>query len=294
MKKKKVTIIGVGLIGGSLGIALKASRKFLVTGIGRHTDKLRLAKKRGAVDRFTKSYAIGVAESDIVVVATPVDLIAGTVKKIIPYLKKGAVVTDVGSVKGPIIEEIRKILQSNVAKGKNLSFVGAHPMAGSEKTGVRFAEKGLFKGATVVLVRDKSSGGAAFNLIKKMWQVTGAKIKVLSAKKHDKSVALISHLPHVIAFNLCRCAGSPKDAKDISSLLAGSFRDMTRVAGSNPRDWAAICGMNKAEVRKAIDTFIDALKETKNKLGDIKALERIFSKARSARLELLNNHGMDN
>jgi len=126
-----------------------------------------------------------------------------------------------------------------------------------------------------------------------MWQMTGAKIKILPAKKHDKSVALISHLPHVIAFNLCRCAGSPKDAKNISSLLAGSFRDMTRVADSNPRDWAAICSLNRDEVRKAINLFIKTLIETKNRLGDIKALEKMFSKAKSARLKLLNNHEMD-
>ena len=284
---KKVAIIGVGLIGGSLGMALRASRKFRVTGVGRHLEKLRLAKRCGAVDEYTKDYSSGVAGSDIVVIATPVDLIAHTVKKVIPYAKKGAVITDVGSVKGPIVDAIRRLLKSGIAKNKNLSFVGAHPMAGSEKTGVRFADRGLFRGATVVLVKDKSAGGAAFNLIRKMWQLTGARIQILPAEKHDKSVALISHLPHVIAFNLCRCAGSPKDAKNISSLLAGSFRDMTRVAGSNPRDWAAICSMNKGEVRKAINTFIEAIEETKNKLGDIKALEKIFSKAKSARLKLL-------
>ena len=291
---KKVAIIGVGLIGGSLGMALKASRKFKVIGIGRHTEKLRLARKCGAVDEYTKDFSSGVAGADIVVIATPVDMIAGTFKKIMPFAKKGAVISDVGSVKDPIIDQVSRFLKSKIAKNKNLSFVGAHPMAGSEKTGVRFADKRLFKGATVVLVKDKTSGGAAFNMVRRMWQLTGARIQILAAKKHDKSVALISHLPHAIAFNLCRCAGSPKDAKNISSLLAGSFRDMTRVAGSNPRDWAAICSMNKAEVRKAIDTFIDGLEETKNKLGDIKALEKMFSKARSARLKLLNNHGMDN
>lgn len=283
---KKVAIIGVGLIGGSLGMALRKSGKFRVIGVGRHLDKLRLAKRRGAVDEYTTDFFAGVSDADIVVIAAPVDLIAKTAKKIIPCLKRNTVLTDVGSVKGPVIDELRNILKSKTAKSKNLSFVGAHPMAGSEKTGVRFAGKELFKGATVVLVRDKSAG-TAFNAVREMWRLTGAKIKVLEAKKHDKSVALISHLPHVIAFNLCRCAGSPKDAKNISSLLAGSFRDMTRVADASPRDWAAICSMNKAEVKKAIDTFIAVMKETKNKLGDVKALEKMFFNARSARLKLL-------
>ncbi|MCX5782362.1 MAG: prephenate dehydrogenase/arogenate dehydrogenase family protein [Elusimicrobia bacterium] len=284
---KKLAIIGVGLIGGSLGMALIKSRKYRVIGVGRHKEKLILAKKLNAVDEFTTDFSKGVSSADVVIVCTPVDIIDKTIKNILPYLKKGAIVSDVGSVKGKVLEKVKTVLKNKIAKRNNICFIGAHPMAGSEKTGVRFASENLFKDATVVLVKEKLTNQDAFAQIKNIWQLTGARIKMFDVKSHDKSVALISHLPHLIAFNLCNMVKKLKQAKDISSLLAGSFKDITRVADSNPRDWAAICNMNKEELKKAINIFIKYLNETKKKLGDIKALEKIYSDAKSARLKLL-------
>jgi len=150
MEKKRVAIIGVGLIGGSLGMALRKSRRFYVIGVGRHRIKLKAARQLKAVDEFTTDFNKGVSSADIVVIATPVDMITKTAKKILPALKKKALLTDVGSVKGQILHEMKRILKDRSAREKGVVFVGAHPMAGSEKTGVRFAEEGLFKGATVV------------------------------------------------------------------------------------------------------------------------------------------------
>ncbi len=284
---KKVAIIGVGLIGGSLGMALKKSRKFHVLGIGRHSKNLKQAKKLRAIDEFTTDFSKGVADADIIVVSTPVDLIAGTIRRILPFIKKNAVITDVGSVKGKVLSDVSVILKNKAARKKNLSFVGAHPMAGSEKAGINFASPSLFKGATVAVVENGLSTKSAFNEIKKMWLLTGARIKAIGARKHDAAVSFVSHLPHIIAFDLCLTVGGLKNAKEVSSLSAGSFRDITRVADSNPKDWAAICSMNKNELKKTIDLFITRLHKTKIKLGDKKALEKLFSDAKSARLKLL-------
>jgi len=287
MKKKQVAIIGVGLIGGSLGMALKKSRKFNVLGIGRHRKKLETAKKLKALDDFTLNFRKGVSGADIIVVSTPVDLIRTTIKHILPFLKKNAIITDVGSVKGSILSGVKNILKSRTARSRNISFIGAHPMAGSEKTGINFASPAMFKGATVVLVKDGRVNKHSLEMVRQMWSKTAANIKLLEAKDHDRAVALVSHLPHVIAFNLCLGVGALKEAGKIASLSAGSFKDMTRVADANPRDWAAICSMNKEEVRKAIDLFIKNLNKTKSKLGDKKALENIFSNARTSRQKLL-------
>ena len=154
---KNVSIIGMGLIGGSLGMALKkrARGKYHVTAVGRNPKKLKHAKKIKAADVVTIDMAGGVKGADIIVICTPVDLIAATVKKILPFVKQGAVITDAGSVKGAVLNDVKKVFLSAKRYSLYANFVGAHPMAGSEKYGIKAARSDLYNGASVVITPDK-------------------------------------------------------------------------------------------------------------------------------------------
>jgi prephenate dehydrogenase len=288
---KNVSIIGAGLIGGSLGLALKskAGRKYRVTAVGRNPVKLRLAKKMRAADSFTTDIGEGVSGADIIVVCTPVDLIAPTVKKLLPFVKPGAVITDAGGAKGRVVKDVKKLFAAAKGPGRSASFVGAHPMAGSEKYGITAAKAGLYASATVALTPEKATPKKAVAEVAGMWKAAGAKVVYMSPAEHDRIVALVSHLPHVLAFNLNLALeklerGIPGAAR----LAAGSFRDMTRIASSNTRDWAVICGANRAEIAKAIDGFIKELMTVKKILANTGKAEERFEKAKAARQKLLN------
>ncbi|MHB9154745.1 MAG: prephenate dehydrogenase [Endomicrobiales bacterium] len=288
---KKVAIIGVGLIGGSLGLALRARASgYRVTGIGRDEKKLRLALEAGAVDGWTTRFDEGLADADIVVVCTPVDVIVPTVRRLLPFLRPGAVVTDAGSVKGSVTRGVRKLF-AGTRRGKGAPvpvFIGAHPMTGSEKAGIRFASKDLYKGASVVLTPGKGAPDAAKKAVERMWRSAGANIFVMAPEEHDRLVANTSHLPHVLAFALSRRVARLDSADPFTAkLLAGSFRDLTRIADSNPRDWAAICAANAQELGRAIDGYIRDLEDARRKLGDARSLEKLFSGARAGRKKLL-------
>jgi prephenate dehydrogenase len=285
---KTVAIIGVGLIGGSLGMALRCvpGKKYRVVGLGRDARKLRYARRRAAVDDFSTDWQKGVGDADIVVMGLPVDQIPAGIARILPHVKEGAVITDVGGVKGSVLAEVRRTMAG--VPHARASFVGAHPMAGSEKNGVAFAQEDLFAGAAVVLVKDRLTPVSALAAVRRMWEDVRAETVVMSAAEHDRAVAVTSHLPHLIAFNLCRSAGELQKADPhLSRLIAGSFRDLTRVADSNPRDWAAICSGNREALCRALDTFIRRLRMTRRLLGDRTRLERELRTAHGVRKKLL-------
>jgi prephenate dehydrogenase len=244
--KPTVAIIGVGLIGGSLGMALRRSGKYRVVGIGRDAKRLRKAKQLGAVDEFTTRLS-DVISADVVVIGSPVDTVAPMFERIVPFLKPGAIVTDVGSVKGPIMDAVKR-----VERPASIHFVGGHPLAGSHKTGVEAASSRLFAGSTVVLV---SAASKPLRALKTLWNAAGANVQVMTAEQHDRAVALISHLPHAIAHALVHAFASRADRRRIAPLLAGSFRDGTRVASSDPEQWAQILRANAAAIREALKFF---------------------------------------
>lgn len=283
---KKVAIIGVGLIGGSLGMALKVSRKgYHITGIGRDKAKLLTAKKLRAVDEFTIDLKNGVRDADIIVICTPVNTIAGIVKIILPHVKEGAVITDAGSVKGAVLRDVSRVMKK---ESRNINFVGAHPLAGLEKTGVQFARRDLFKDAYVVVSQLPGTPDVKISEINKMWSDTGAKITAMDAKEHDRVVSSSSHLPHVLAFALCGAVGNMEHSNPVTSkLIAGSFKDVTRIADSNPGDWAAICNANNTELSKAINDFVTRLRFIRKNLVSKEKLEKIFTENKSARQKLL-------
>ncbi len=238
--KTTVAIIGVGLLGGSLGQALRKTGRYKVLGIARKASTLRKAKRFGALDTGSRNLA-DVSQADLVVVCTPVDVIVPTIRRIRPYLKPTAVVTDVGSVKGVIHRQVRGV-----------RFVGSHPLAGSHKTGVAFAKPDLFRGATCVMVAQDRSVMAP---IRKMWQDAGARVVEMTSEDHDACVALTSHLPHLIAYALVQAARKSPNQKRVTALVAGSFRDVTRVASSDPEQWSQIFQANRPHLRVAARQF---------------------------------------
>jgi prephenate dehydrogenase len=272
--KSTVAIIGVGLIGGSLGQALRKSKGYRVLGISRRPGTLLEAKRLGAIDAGTTNLA-EVYTADIVVICTPVDTIIPLIDKIRPYLKPHAIVTDVGSVKGPFDRKIRGV-----------RFVGGHPLAGSHKTGVSAAKADLFKGATCVLMPQAPAAG---KVVKKMWETVGARVLFLTAKEHDAVVALTSHLPHLISHALVHSASKRSHQAILKSLMAGSFRDVTRVATSDPEQWVQIFQANLKNIRQAVREFQKVLQHLSAELNR-PSLRATLKKSQAYRLPLFDGH----
>ena len=188
------TIVGVGLIGGSLGLALKErGLAEEVVGVGYRDSTLKQAEERGAVDRWTLDMAEGVAEADIVVICTPVGLVAEKAAEALPAMKRGSVLTDVASTKAAITTKVEALLPEGIA------FVPAHPMAGSEKRGVENARADLFDGARCILTPTDKTPAGAVAAVRAMWEGVGASVETLDIHEHDRIVAEISHLPHLVA-----------------------------------------------------------------------------------------------
>ena len=251
-----VCIVGVGLIGGSLGAALRRvksgqRRRYRVSGVGRSMAALKKAVSLGAVDDGTIDAADVIPQADIVVLCVPVQSIGPVTKRVVPLLKKGAVVTDVGSVKKDIVAQMRRAMSGR----KDVSFVGGHPIAGSEKTGVEHAAHDLFRNSICALIPGGGSS-RAFAAVRAMWQSTGARCISVSAADHDRYLALTSHLPHLIAFTYFSLLhNAARHRPLIRSLIGGSFRDMTRIAGADAELWSGVLRLNHREITRAKSGF---------------------------------------
>ncbi len=234
----KVAIIGVGLVGGSIGLALRKKRlSGSVAGVCRHKNSVILAKKRGAIDRGYPGIPEAVKDADLVILATPVSKIIGLAKQIAPSLKEGVIVTDVGSSKRLVVESLQKIFS------KKGFFVGAHPLAGSEKRGVREARGEIFKDAVCIVTKTKRTNLVAMNKICRLWRLLGARVIVMTPEKHDRLVARVSHLPHMVAAALVSSVDKEKIA-----FGAGGLRDTTRIASGDPLIWRDIFLTNREEI----------------------------------------------
>jgi len=278
MRFKKVAIIGVGLIGGSLGMAIKSRRLAeLITGVTRHRSTLISAKKHKALDRTTLDLRKAVKDADLVIIATPISRIVKIAKDIFPHLKPGCIVTDVGSVKGVIVREIEKMAR---IRRKEIYFVGGHPMAGSEKSGVSFAKSDLFKNTVCFLTSTPRTDQGALNKVKNLWGKIGAVTEIVSPQKHDRIVAYISHLPHLLAYNLL-IVTPPQYYR----YAAGSFLDMTRIVSSDPQLWQDVCRMNSGEIDRLLREHNISLNEIKGLIasGRFKKLLNLFARAKSRR-----------
>jgi prephenate dehydrogenase len=259
-----IAIVGVGLLGGSIAAAVKArNTKTEVVGIGRNQTRLAQAAAHGLLDSFHTDIA-GVAEADIIVICTPVDRIVEDVRSAAEAAKPTAIVTDVGSVKGTIVSDLMDLAASG-------NFVGSHPMAGSEKTGFEYADAQLFNDANCIVCPTGETPEAATTTICDFWKRLGSRVTTMSATKHDKIVAAISHLPHAVAAALARTPNT-----DALPFAATGFADTTRIANGDPGLWTAIFDANRDAVLQSIDEFEQNLSDLKAAIASGTAEARSF------------------
>lgn len=284
---KQVAIIGVGLIGGSLGMILR--RKALadhVVGIGRRIENLKTAVEVGAIDRYVADPKEGVGGADLVILATPVDTYERHLKEWAHCLAPGAIVSDVGSVKGTLVEK------SEAAMPAGVHFVGAHPIAGKEKTGVAAGSDQLFKGARCILTPTKKTNPEALERVKQLWEETGSILLTMDPHVHDQILGAVSHLPHVAAFALMNALADLRDHQvpslDLAGHSGGGLRDTTRIAASSPEMWRDIFLWNRDNVVSFIDEYKRALEELKQliKAGDASGIEKALERAKGEREKL--------
>jgi prephenate dehydrogenase len=246
---RRVTIIGVGLIGGSLGLALKKNRLAReVIGLSQKQTTLAVAQKIGAIDQGYHDVRKAVSESDLVVLSTPVSIIVGMLPQIGPHLRRNCVVTDVGSAKLAIISAAKNTLPLPHL------FVGSHPLAGSEKTGVQHANADLFQGSKCIITPTAETNRTALERIRRLWVGVGATVKQMTPEEHDRVVAYISHLPHVLAYSLMEAIPS-----EFLEYAAQGLKDTTRIASSSPQMWNDICLGNSRNIIPSIDDFVKTL-----------------------------------
>lgn len=248
MKKwDTVAVIGVGLIGGSVGLDLRKRRLAKhVVGVGRRASSLQKAKRRGTVTATTTRLARGVADAELILVCTPVDDIVQKVMAVADHCPTDALITDVGSTKAEIVASLEGKL-----RGRDCAeFVGSHPLAGSEKAGPEHARTNLFEGRAVVVTPTRRTSSSATETIESFWKSLGARVISMTPKAHDQAVSTISHVPHLVASALA--AATPVD--DLQ-LAGGGWLDTTRVAGANAELWRQILCDNRAHVLKSLDKF---------------------------------------
>jgi len=280
----KVAIIGVGLIGGSLGLAIKKlSDAPQVYGYSLSESTTEKAVKRGAIDVACRNIGDCVKEADIIFVATPVGKIVDVVKELSSKVKDGAIISDVGSTKSSVVKTIEGFLP------KYIHFIGGHPVTGSENDGIDYASETLFRNFYYVLTPTASTDSNAFKVLHSLLTSIGANVIAVSADKHDQILATLSHLPHMVAALLVNMASKQVAEKQNWLLLAaGGFRDTTRIAASKPAIWLDICLENKQALVENLREFEKALKEMIVLIedGDTQKLHQVLTKARDTRLNL--------
>ena len=281
MHWQKITIVGVGLLGGSLGLAIKQRRLAAkVDGFVRRSITISECEKMGAVDHATRELDRAVENADLVILCTPLAGMRELTEKMLPALKKGVIVTDVGSVKGSVVEELEPLIA-----GAGGQFIGSHPMAGGEKTGVSAARADLFANAICIVTPTPSSKKEALGQVEEFWKAVGARLLRLTPAMHDDLVSRSSHLPHVVAAELANYILSPVHPQEQATVCANGFRDTTRIASGSPEMWRDIAMTNRKNLSRVLGVFIEDLQEFRHALdnGDLKAVEEFFEKAKQRR-----------
>ena len=277
-----LAILGVGLIGGSLARALKqAGVVRRVIGYGHRVESLVKAKTLQVIDDYDSDLGKAVMGADVIVIATPLGCYESIFKGIAPALKSGAVVTDVGSVKGSVAESAARLL-SDPAR-----FVPGHPIAGTEQSGVEASFAELFQAHRVILTPNPETNISALSLITAMWEATGAEVVQMSVAHHDQVLAATSHLPHTLAYALVDCLAAMDDSREIFQNAAGGFADFTRIASSSPEMWHDICYANRESllaVLERFETHVDLIRQAILR-NDSEALLSIFRRAKAGRDE---------
>ncbi len=275
MHARILTIVGVGLIGGSIGLAAK--RRGLadcVRGLGRRRATLDEAKAVGAIDEIHADPAAALKDADLVVLCTPVDQIAEQALRFAPLCKPGTIITDAGSTKGKILD----LIEGRLPEG--IEFVGSHPLAGSEKKGAGFADAELFQDRWTVVTPTAKTNQSALQAIVEFWVSLGARVRSMPPHEHDQALAITSHLPHLLAATL---TGILPDS--LHSLTATGFRDTTRVASGDPELWTAIFIHNREALLHAYEVVHSRMEEFRRALEekDAAAIDRLLLQAKTIR-----------
>jgi len=277
----RLCVAGVGLMGGSLARALRAAGQAgEIVGWGRDPAHLERALALGVIDRFEAEPAAAAAGADMVVLAVPVGATGEVLARLRPGLSPGAVVTDVGSTKGSVVADVRRVLG-----GLPPWFVPGHPIAGTEQSGVEASVTGLFAGRRVILTPEPETEAAAVARVRAMWEAVGAQVVETSAAHHDAVLAATSHLPHMLAYALVDTLARMDDSAEIFEYAAGGFADFTRIASSNPAMWHDICLANREALVAVMDRFLDDLARLREAVaaGDGDFLRETFARAKAAR-----------
>ncbi|MGP0630228.1 prephenate dehydrogenase [Nitrospina sp. 32_T5] len=285
----KMTIIGVGLLGASLAkVCKKRQLTERIAGFGRNADNLKRAEDQGVIDHGTTDLKDAVAGADLVVLCSPVASIVERFREMAPHLDAGCIVTDVGSVKEPLVKDIEPLLPEGV------HYVPAHPIAGAEKSGLDASTADLYEGARCILTPTDNTDKAALERIQQFWEAVGMRVQILTADEHDFIYGAVSHLPHVVAFALINAIGQLKtsDQEDILNLSAGGLRDITRIASSDPVMWRDICLANKTHVLDMIDRFSRSLEDIRKQIeqDDGAGLKESFKNANGHRGKLVGQN----
>ena len=275
----KITIIGVGLIGGSLAKAIKENNLAkVVFGFGRDLNRLEKAQKTNVIDQFSTNLKDAINDSDIVIIATPVGSFKEILNEIKPFLTSKIVISDVGSTK----TNIASIVSQTLGDYSNY-FIPAHPIAGKEKSGFEASEANLFNNRKVIITPLETSSPDSISLIQKMWEGTGADVDFMSPESHDELLGMTSHLPHMLAFSLVNYLISKNPSASIYA--AGGFKDFSRIASGDAVMWRDICIQNKDQIishikgyQKTLNSLVDAIE---NENSD--ELDLLFTSAKKTR-----------
>ena len=281
MRWNKISIIGTGLLGGSLALAIKQRQLAgTVHAFVRREASVVECTKLEIADLVTRDIRQAVDGADLIILCTPLGQLAERAGDLRPFLKPGAVVTDVGSVKGPVVRDLEPIIREG--KGE---FVGSHPMAGSERAGAAAARGDLFQSAVCLVTPTRQTSAAALAAVEGFWQSVGAWPIRISAEAHDDLVSRSSHLPHVVAAELANYILSPTHPKEQSLVCATGFRDTTRIASGSPEMWRDIALANRANLCRVLGVFIEDLQEFQLALEreDVQAIQEFFTNAKQRR-----------
>jgi prephenate dehydrogenase len=284
---RRLAILGVGLIGGSLARALRdVGHVQEIVGYGRGLGNLQRAVELGVVDRVETSLSAAVSGADMVVLATPVGTMPEMLRGIAPYLGADTIVTDVGSVKGSVAAAALSALGAKAG-----CFVPGHPIAGTERSGVEASFASLFVGRRVVVTPLPGNSPEQVLRVRAMWQAAGAEVVEMTVEHHDEVLAATSHLPHLLAYALVDFLAQLEDRREVFAFAAGGFRDFTRIASSDPVMWRDISLANRDAIvqmlkhyRGELDGLIQAIAN-----GEGEKLQQLFTRAKAARDALINN-----
>jgi prephenate dehydrogenase len=278
----KVSILGVGLIGGSLARIIKNNNLAQrVCGYDISESELNKAVSLGVLDDYSLSLRDVIEDADLIVFSTPVMSILDLVNDMAGWIKPGAIITDVGSSKTHVVQ----CLKSSLSAEQFCNVVPAHPIAGKENTGVEVSSAELFRDHLVILTPLKETSEAAITAVSTIWTTAGARLTRMTTTHHDRVLAATSHLPHMLAYALVDCLSAMDEKEEIFSYAAGGFADISRTASSSPEMWRDICLANKDDILQVLTLFSDHLEIVTDAIrrGDGESLMTLFSAARESR-----------